>query len=114
MQPVQKSPSAHRNSAYIDRHLSDHGLTCEWIAAAHSISERQLRRVFEGSEMSVSEWIWSRRLEQAKRDLEDPLKAPLSVTAIAYDVGFKDSAHFNRSFRARFRMSPREWRRLQG
>lgn len=102
-----------RVCAYIDQHLSDHGLTCERIAAAHAISERQLRRVFEGSELSVSEWIWSRRLEQAKRDLEDPLKAPLSVTAIAYDVGFKDSAHFSRSFRARFGLSPREWRQLQ-
>jgi AraC-like DNA-binding protein len=100
-----------RVCSYIDMHLSDHDLTCEKIAARHFISERQLRRIFEGSELSLSEWIWSRRLEQAKRDLADPLKAPLSVTAIAYDVGYKDSAHFSRAFKARFGISPRNWRR---
>jgi len=99
-----------RVCAYIDRNLGDHRLTCEGIAAAHGISQRYLRKVFEASSTTVSDWIWSRRLEQAKRDLADPLLAHVSVTGIAFDVGFKDAAHFSRAFRSRFDMSPREWR----
>lgn len=44
--------------------------------------------------------------EQAKRDLSDPLLAHLGITAIGYDVGFKDAAHFSRAFKARFGMTP--------
>lgn len=99
-----------RVCAYIDRNLGDSRLTCESIAAAHGISQRYLRKVFEASSTTVSDWIWSRRLEQAKSDLADPLLAHVSVTAIGFDVGFKDAAHFSRAFRSRFGMSPREWR----
>ena len=95
-----------RICAYIDRNLADHRLNCEAIAVAHGISERYLRKVFETSAMPVSEWIWSRRLDQARRDLADPLRSHISVTAIGYDVGFKDAAHFSRAFRAKFGETP--------
>lgn len=96
--------------AYVDQHLADHELSCRRIAEVHGISERQLRRAFEGQHTSLSDWIWLRRLEKAKRDLVDPLKAPLSITAIAYDLGYRDSAHFSRSFRSRFDCTPSAWR----
>jgi AraC-like DNA-binding protein len=95
-----------RICAYIDRNLGDPRLNCEAIASAHGISERYLRKIFETSTMPVSEWIWSRRLDQAKRDLGDPLRSHISVTSIGYDVGFKDAAHFSRSFRAKFGETP--------
>ncbi len=99
-----------RVSAFIDDHLGDPHLTCELIASAHRISERYLRKIFETSSQSVSELIWARRLDQAKRDLADPLHRHVAVTAIGYDVGYKDSAHFSRSFKAKFGLTPREYR----
>jgi AraC-like DNA-binding protein len=36
------------------------------------------------------------------------------VSEIAYRWGFNDLSHFNRSFRAHFAMTPREWRRGDG
>ena len=39
-----------------------------------------------------------------------PLNVSRSIGAIAYGWGFNDSAHFSRAFRARFDLSPREWR----
>jgi len=99
-----------RVCAFIERNLGNSQLTCESIATAHGISQRYLRKIFESSSVSLSDWIWRRRLEQAKRDLVDPLLAHLSVTAIGFDVGFKDAAHFSRAFRARFDMTPRDWR----
>lgn len=95
-----------RICVFIDRNLANPDLNCAMIAAEHGISERYLRKLFETSEMTVSEWIWSRRLDQARRDLVDPLHAHVSVTAIGYDVGFKDGAHFSRAFKAKFGETP--------
>lgn len=99
-----------RVSAFIDDHLGDPGLSCEMVASAQRISQRYLRKIFETSSQSVSELIWARRLDQAKRDLGDPLLAHVAVTAIGYDVGFKDAAHFSRSFKAKFGLTPRDYR----
>lgn len=99
-----------RICAFIDAHLAHPELSCASVAAYHGISERYLRKLFQGSSMSVSELIWSRRLDQARRDLADPLRSHISVTAIAYDVGFKDSAHFSRAFKNRFGLTPGECR----
>lgn len=99
-----------RVAAFIDVNLGNPNLNCEFIATQHNISERYLRKLFESSQMSVSEWIWSRRLDQAHRDLADPLHDHLSITAIGYDSGFKDSAHFSRAFRSKFGVSPSAFR----
>jgi AraC-like DNA-binding protein len=99
-----------RIRAFIDRQLSNPDLTCELIAGYHGISERYLRKLFEGSNESVSELIWKRRLDQAKRDLIDPLLSHIPITSIGYDVGFKNSAHFSRAFKARFGVTPGEFR----
>jgi AraC-like DNA-binding protein len=101
----------HRICTYIDRHLSDVELSCESIASAHGISERYLRKLFAAGPMSASERIWSRRLNQAKRDLIDPMLRHRTVTSIGYDIGFKDPAHFSRAFKARFGVTPTAWRR---
>ena len=99
-----------RVSAFIEDHLGDANLSCEMIAAAQSISQRYLRKIFEESSQSVSELIWARRLDQAKRNLADPLLAHIAVTAIGYDVGFKDAAHFSRSFKVKYGLTPRDYR----
>jgi AraC-like DNA-binding protein len=99
-----------RIRTYIDQQLSNPDLSCATIADHHRISERYLRKLFEGSNESVSELIWKRRLDQARRDLADPLLRHLAITSIGYEVGFKDSAHFSRAFKARFGVTPREFR----
>jgi AraC-like DNA-binding protein len=95
---------------FIDDSLHDPALTCEQVAVANGISERYLRKLFQAKGHSVSEWIWMRRLEQAKVDLANPRYAHRSVTSIAYDWGFKDTAHFSRAFKRQFGQSPREMR----
>lgn len=95
---------------YIDDSITDPALTCERVAKANGISERYLRKLFQSKGHSVSEWIWMKRLEGAKRDLSNPRLANRSITSIAYDWGFKDAAHFSRSFKARFEQTPRQSR----
>lgn len=111
---VSKILIRQRIRAYIEEQLANPDLSCESIAAHHGISERYLRKLFEGSPETVSEWIWRRRLDQAKRDLVDPLLRQTPITSIGYEVGFKDSAHFSRAFKARFGVTPREFRAGDG
>ena len=102
-----------RAKTLIERNLDDAELNSEKVAAMMGISSRYLQDLFHSESQTVSEWIWSRRLEKARRDLLDPLLVRESVTQIALACGFSDLAHFSRRFRAAYSMSPRECRRLQ-
>jgi len=95
---------------YIDDAITDPALTCERVAKANGISQRYLRKLFQSKGHSVSEWIWMKRLEGARRDLSNPRLANRSITSVAYDWGFKDAAHFSRAFKARFEQTPRQIR----
>jgi AraC-like DNA-binding protein len=96
---------------YIEANLTDPMLSPASIAAAHFISTRHLHNVFHEFGTTVSSWIRSQRLESARNELRDPLHAGKSVAAIAARWGFRDSAHFSRTFRDAFGMSPTDWRR---
>lgn len=96
---------------YIEANLSDPLLSPASIASAHFISTRHLHNVFHESGSTVANWIRSQRLEGAARELRDPLLAGESVSAVAARWGFIDAAHFSRSFREAFGISPTGWRR---
>jgi len=98
---------------FVEDNISDPSLTCEMVATSNGISERYLRKLFQSKGHGVSEWIWQRRLENAKRDLLDPLQDHKSITSIAYDWGFKDPAHFSRAFKKRFDCTPRGIRAME-
>ena len=97
---------------FVEDHLDRPDLSCEEVARAFAVSERYLRKLFEDREQSLSEWIWHRRLEEARQRLSDRRRVRISVTSIAYDCGFKDVAHFSRAFRAKYGMTPRDFRNL--
>lgn len=101
---------AFRAKAIIDRNLHDAGLNTEKVAALAGVSTRSLQDVFHAQNLTVSDLIWSKRLEKARRDLSDPLMASASIAQIALACGFSDFAHFSRRFRAAYSASPREYR----
>jgi AraC-like DNA-binding protein len=96
---------------YIEANLADPLLSPASIAAAHFISTRHLHNVFHESGTTVASWIRSQRLDGARRDLRDPLHAAQPVGAVAARWGFLDAAHFSRTFRDAFGVSPSDWRR---
>ena len=102
-----------RAKAIIERNLGDIHLNTEKVATLMGISSRYLQDLFHSENTTVSEWIWSRRLEKARRDLFDPLLARESITQIALASGFSDLAHFSRRFKAAYALAPREYRCLQ-
>ena len=92
--------------SYLEENFSDHELTPTRIANANFISVRHLHGLFRQCGMTVSKWIWDRRLKAGREDLLDPSMASLTICEIAYRRGFNDSAHFSRSFKDRFGLSP--------
>ncbi|KNC17843.1 hypothetical protein AC792_13450 [Arthrobacter sp. RIT-PI-e] len=91
---------------YIDAHLDEPDLNPARIAATHFVSVRYLHLLFSDQGTTVSTVIRNRRLERCYDALSDPLHAQRSVTSIALDNGFLDPAHFSRTFRTHFGVSP--------
>lgn len=99
-----------RIRGHIDRNLASTDLGPASIASAHYISTRHLHGLFQEQGVTVSTWIRTRRLEQCRRDLLDPMLADRPVAAIAARWGFVDAAHFSRAFKSAVGVSPSEYR----
>lgn len=97
--------------SYLEEHFADHDLTPDKVATANAVSTRHLHNLFQDSGLTVTRWIWERRLKAARDDLLNPTLADMSITEIAYNRGFNDSAHFSRTFKARFDIAPSQLRK---
>lgn len=98
---------------YIEQHLRDPELTPCGVAAGTKLSTRYLRMIFASENETVSAYILRRRLEQCARQIADPAWRGHSMTEIAFGWGFNSAPHFTRTFRDRFGLPPREYRRLK-
>ncbi|MCF4978241.1 transcriptional regulator FeaR [Pseudomonas gessardii] len=99
----------------IEESLSQPGLSPVGLASRLNISVRHLYRLFEEQDDSVCRYIQRARLKRSADDLTNPFLRSESITSIAYKWGFTDSAHFSRSFKKQFELSPKAFRssRLQ-
>lgn len=98
--------------SFLEENFMDNELTPEKIAKANSISTRYLHSLFRQSGTTVQRWVWERRLRAARKDLLDPALSESRISDIAFQRGFTDTAHFSRSFRNRFGISPSKLRNL--
>ncbi|MGW3481772.1 helix-turn-helix domain-containing protein [Rhodococcus indonesiensis] len=96
---------------YIEQHLPEPDLTPDRIAAALFVSRRTLYNAVARYELSVSQWIRTRRLQRCREDLIDPRCANRSVREIGAAWGFADPAYFSHAFKSEYGMSPAQWRR---
>ena len=94
---------------YIEGHL-DKDITPDHLAARFRMSRTQLYRIFK-SFGGVSHYVWERRINRSMRMLSDPAFADMNIATIAFRAGYTSEAHFSRSFKARFGMNPRQFRR---
>lgn len=102
-----------RAKAFIRAHLGDQALSPEMVAASQNLSLRRMQELFATECLSISDYIWDQRLLRAKAMLESQAMVRISITNIAYAVGFVSLPHFSRRFRARFGCSPNEARQLE-
>jgi AraC-like DNA-binding protein len=103
-----------RIHAYVREHLRDPELSTTVVAAGVQLSPDHVCRLFRGEPMPLSRLIWQLRLDACRDDLADRRLAGRSISDIAFSCGFNDAAHFSRSFRERFGVSPRDWRATHG
>jgi len=97
--------------AWIEDHLTDPDLSLEKIAQNNGISLRHLHYLFHLTDMSAAEWVWDRRLQRSYDVLTRSELNSLSVTEVAYRLGFNSSSHFSTAFRRKFGIRPSDVRR---
>ncbi len=95
----------------IEQNLTDPCLSPTMIAELCGMSTRHLHRLFKADGVSFGEWVRKRRLSEARRQLANVHFSDHSIIQIAFQWGFNDAAHFSRTFRQEFGLSPRQYRR---
>ncbi|CAB1368729.1 helix-turn-helix domain-containing protein [Denitratisoma oestradiolicum] len=85
-------------------------LDVQSVATACGISPRYVHLLMRHTGRTFSQYLLEHRLERCRNALQGrPGKR--SITEIAFEWGFNDVSHFSRSFRKRYGLSPREFRR---
>ena len=113
-QPVPASTRDTRMNQLLD-HLRAHLAephTLDTLAANTLMSRRTFtRRFHQATGLSVGEWLLAERLRRSQELLE---VSGHSIERIAELIGFKSATSLRNHFRARFAVSPSEWRRAFG
>ncbi len=111
-QSHQKGVALRREAcSYIEQHIDDPDLSVSGIAEALSTNTRYVQRLFIEIGVTPRQYILDRRLDTAAEQLRRSRAASVSVTDVAYGVGFNDLSYFTRSFSKKFGMSPRDYRK---
>jgi AraC-like DNA-binding protein len=111
--PDEKAPAwrIQRACALIEGRLHDSALNATVVAAEQHISRRRLDELFVAATGApVSARIAESRLQRAAELLRDVAQAQLSISEVAYRVGFTHASHFTRAFRQRWQLAPKAFR----
>jgi AraC-like DNA-binding protein len=92
--------------ADIAAHLANPGLSVVSVARRQRVTPRYVQLLFESEGTTFSQFLLEQRLVRARRMLDDPRYVHWNISAIAYEAGFGDLSHFNRSFRRRYGEPP--------
>lgn len=103
--------NAHRQRALrvIEHNFANPALESSDVARAVGVSERYLQKIFSEREETVSSVIRKRRILEAKQLLTSRIQRGLTVTQIAFEVGFSDPGHFSRVFRQETGVPPAQY-----
>jgi AraC family transcriptional regulator, positive regulator of tynA and feaB len=96
--------------AFCRENLRSPKLSPQFAAEQFRISVRTVHLRFAALGQTFGRWVLEARLEACGKALRDPAMQARNVSEIAYSYGFNDLSHFNKTFRARFGMTPREFR----
>jgi YesN/AraC family two-component response regulator len=95
----------------IAKHIQENymrDMTLDNLARLACMSRFSFCRAFkERFSQCLISYVNNIRMTNAERLLK---KSRASITEIAFSVGYKNSGHFNRVFKAAYKMSPREYR----
>jgi len=93
----------------VTERMDDPNLSVRDFCQAVYLSRSQVhRRLKAATGLSAREYILSRRLEHARHLLRSN---GLTVSQVAYEVGFRDPAYFSRVFKKQYGQPPAKWRK---
>jgi AraC-like DNA-binding protein len=92
--------------AFVRRNAGRRELSAALVATHLGVTPRYIHMLFENENETFSEFVLGERLARAHHMLVDPRFANHPISTVAFDCGFGDLSHFNRSFRRRFGMTP--------
>jgi YesN/AraC family two-component response regulator len=94
-------------TSLIDANLSNEDFSVEWLASQLFLSRTQLYRKIKAlTNQSVHEFATTIRLNKAAELL---LEGRLSVSEIAFTIGYSDSTSFSRMFQKQFGQTPKKY-----
>ncbi|MET0244932.1 MAG: DNA-binding response regulator, partial [Flavitalea sp.] len=95
-------------TTYVESNIGNPDLSVEEICSSLGISKVQLyRKIRDGLDISINEYILNTRLNKAKYLLQDET---LTISEISYQVGFSSASYFSTVFKGKFNMTPKEFR----
>lgn len=96
-----------RTISIIEEHLGDEKFNVELFSKLVGMSRVSLYNKLKAlTNHSVQEFIFAIRLKRAAQLLKE---SGMTVTEIAYSVGFKDPSHFSKLFKKQFGVSPKAY-----
>lgn len=104
-----RSLSLCRVKGFIEQHLSDPDLDTAKVAIGSNLSPRYANQLFEDEGTSLMRYVWKRRLERCRNEMNAPSHFGRGVYDIALRWGFNDPSHFSRAFKKQFSVGPREY-----
>lgn len=105
---VLSSLTLARAQRFIAAHAGDPALALASICRAAGVSRATLYRLF-APHGGVAAYVWTARLEAARRALSDPAGRE-DIGQVAARHGFATAQHFSRRFREHYGFSPRNLR----
>ena len=98
-------------SEIVEKHLDNPDFDPQLFAAEIGMSRAQFYRKLKAvTNLTVNDFIFSIRILKAKNLLST---SDLSISEVAYSVGFKTPAHFSKLFNSQEGMSPTKFSQLQ-
>ena len=94
----------------IDENIRSEDLCPEWLAREVGMSTRGLYRMFAKKGLVVARYIKNRRLDLCAESLRQS-GAEQTLSALGYSWGVSNSSYFSTAFKARFGVSPGEYRK---
>jgi AraC family transcriptional activator of tynA and feaB len=103
-----------RIKRFVREHLRDPGLDVDMVSRAVGLSTRYIHKLFSNEPEPLMKWVWAERIDGACKEIEQTALRRKAISQIGFSWGFSGPAHFSRSFRNRYGVSPVEYRSRAG
>lgn len=98
----------------IIRNVAQRSFSIENVAARQNVTRRYIRRLFESTGETFTEFVLAQRLKLAYRLLTSIRYRNRNISSIVLDAGFSDLSYFNRTFRRLYGVTPSDARGNSG